>query len=69
KEIYALDAAGNAYSPAWATINLRVGYKVLSSLRLNATLENIADLRYRPYSSGISAPGRNFTISLTYDFE
>ena len=41
--MYALDAAGNAYSPAWATINLRVGYKVLSSLRLNATLENIAD--------------------------
>ncbi len=69
KEIYALDAAGNAYSPAWATINLRVGYKVLPSLRLNATLENIADSRYRPYSSGISAPGRNFTISLTYNLE
>lgn len=68
KEIYALDAAGNAYSPAWATINMRVGYKALPNLCFNATLENVADLRYRPYSCGISAPGRNFTVSMTYDF-
>ena len=32
---------------------------------LNATLENIADRRYRPYSCGISAPGRKITMSLT----
>ena len=65
-EIYALDADGNAYSPAWITLNLRVSYKVLKGLSLNATLENITDLRYRPYSCGISAPGRNVTMSLTY---
>jgi hemoglobin/transferrin/lactoferrin receptor protein len=29
-----------------------------------AGLENMLDKRYRPYSSGISAPGRNFVISL-----
>ncbi|MBQ8256389.1 MAG: hypothetical protein IJY98_00520 [Bacteroidaceae bacterium] len=28
------------------------------------TVENIGDRRYRPYSCGISAPGRNFTLSL-----
>ena len=65
-EIYALDADGNAYSPAWITLNLRVSYKLLKGLSMNATLENITDLRYRPYSCGISAPGRNVTMSLTY---
>lgn len=63
-EIYALDAAGNAYSPAWITFNLRASYNIAKGVAMNATLENILDRRYRPYSSGISAPGRNFTVSL-----
>ena len=67
-EIYALDANGNAYSPAWITINLRATYNIYKGLTLNTTLENIADKRYRPYSCGISAPGINFTVSATYSF-
>ena len=66
KEIYALDADGNAYSPAWFTLNLRASLQLERGLMLNATIENIADRRYRPYSCGISAPGRNITMSLTY---
>ncbi len=66
KEIYALDANGNAYSPAWFTLNLRASLQLARGFSLNATLENIADRRYRPYSCGISAPGRNITMSLTY---
>lgn len=66
-EIYAKDENGNAYSPAWVTINMRLSYAILKNLKLNATIENISDARYRPYSSGISAPGRNFTASLTYN--
>lgn len=65
-EIYAKDANGNAYAPGWITLNMRLSYLILKGLRLNATLENLTDLRYRPYSSGISAPGRNVTLSLTY---
>lgn len=68
REIYALDSYGNAYSPAWMTLNVRISYKVLKGLFLNVTAENLTDLRYRPYSSGISAPGRNVTMSLTYTF-
>ena len=67
-EIYALDSDGNAYSPGWLTLNLRASYCFSKGLSLNATLENIADKRYRPYSCGISAPGRNVTMSLTYSF-
>ena len=66
KEIYALDANGNAYSPAWFTLNLRASLLLARGFSLNATLENIADRRYRPYSCGISAPGGNITMSLTY---
>ena len=65
-EIYALNANGEAYSPAWMTLNFRVSYKMLKGLSLNVTVENITNVRYRPYSCGISAPGRNVTISVTY---
>ena len=49
--------------PKWYTLNFSANYKYSKSLQLNATLENITDKRYRPYSSGLSAPGRNL-ISL-----
>ena len=65
-EFYALDADGNAYSPAWLTLNIRASYRFAGGLLLNVTFENITDRRYRPYSSGISAPGRNFTAGITY---
>ena len=51
-------------SPAWATLNLRLGYTPSKSLTVESGLENILDQHYRPYSSGISAPGRNFYFSL-----
>ncbi len=64
--LYALDENGNPYSPSWYTLNLRTRYQVLESLSVTASLENITDQRYRPYSSGISAPGRNLILSLKY---
>lgn len=66
-EIYALDKDGNTYSPAWLTLNLQASYRFAKGLSLNATLENLTDRRYRPYSCGISAPGRNATVSVTYN--
>ncbi len=51
-------------SPAWATLNLRANYEVTKNLELTVALENLFDLHYRPYSSGISAPGRNFMLAL-----
>lgn len=67
-EMYALDADGHVYAPAWCTLNLKAQYKPGNHLVLNAGLENITDKRYRHYSSGISAPGRNFIASVTYMF-
>jgi len=66
--IYAIDSNGNPFSPAWYTLNLKALYKVHSNVSVSAGIENLSDQRYRPYSSGLVAPGRNFVISLNADF-
>lgn len=67
-ELYALDGNGNTYAPAWWTLNLKGQYRFTPHFSLSAGLENIADKRYRYYSSGISAAGRNFVATATYQF-
>jgi hemoglobin/transferrin/lactoferrin receptor protein len=62
--LYAADKNGNPWSPGWFTVNLKVSYNIMRWAILNAGVENILDYRYRPYSSGIVAPGRNYIISL-----
>ncbi len=62
--MYEKDANGNPYSPAWYTLNFKASARIAKILTLQAGIENILDVRYRPYSSGIAAPGRNFYISL-----
>lgn len=64
--LYALDGNGNPYSPAWYTLNIRSQFQIQSNTTITATLENITDQRYRPYSSGISAPGINVIVALSY---
>lgn len=63
-EIYAIDANGNPYSPGWYTLNFKAVYQLTEQLSLSTGIENITDQRYRPYSSGIVAPGRNFILSV-----
>ncbi|QXP64403.1 TonB-dependent receptor [Polaribacter sp. HaHaR_3_91] len=62
--MYAIDANGNPYSPSYITLNLKTSYRFTDNLLISTGLENITDKRYRPYSSGIVSPGRNFVISL-----
>ena len=62
--LYAIDENGNPYSPGWYTLNLKAMYQLTDKLTVTTGLENITDQRYRPYSSGLVAPGRNFIISL-----
>ena len=66
--MYALDNNGNPYSPSWVTFNLRSQFLISEKLNLNFSVENIANKLYRPYSSGISAPGINFIFSVNYDY-
>jgi len=62
--IYALDSSGKPYSPAWYTLNFKGSYQITKNIVVNAGIENLLDHRYRPYSSGIVAPGRNLFFSL-----
>ena len=67
-EIYAIDGNGDPYSPSWYTLNFKALYKLTENFTLSAGLENITDQRYRPYSSGIVAPGKNFILALKATF-
>ena len=64
--LYALDDNGNPYSPSWHTFNFRSQYQFNEQLSLTATVENITNQRYRPYSSGIAAAGTNFIVAVKY---
>jgi hemoglobin/transferrin/lactoferrin receptor protein len=50
--------------PAWYTLNLRAGYRLNRNFGLEIALENLLDYNYRAFASGISAPGRNFVLTL-----
>ena len=54
--------------PAWNTLNLRLAYQVHKYLNVQMACENIFDTNYRIFASGVSAPGRNFRITLRTSF-
>ncbi|SDR95457.1 TonB-dependent receptor [Christiangramia echinicola] len=66
--LYALDDNGNPYSPSWYTLNLTGQYELNTNWLATVSVENITDQRYRTYSSGIAAVGRNLIIALSYTF-
>ncbi|WP_249356500.1 TonB-dependent receptor [Maribacter sp. ACAM166] len=66
--IYALDVKGKPYAPSWYTLNFRSQYDITNRFKASVSLENITDQRYRTYSSGIVAPGRNIILGIGYHF-
>ncbi len=62
--LYAIDANGNPFSPSWYTMNFKVSYQINKNFMVNGGIENLTDIRYRPYSSGLVAPGRSFILSM-----
>ena len=65
---YATDANGLPFVPSWYTLNFKAVFYINKYLALNAGVENITDKLYRPFESGISAPGRNFIVALKAAF-
>lgn len=64
--MYAINKEGKLFSPSWYTLNLKFTYTFLKTMQLNFGIENLFDARYRPYSSGIVANGRNFIVALYF---
>jgi hemoglobin/transferrin/lactoferrin receptor protein len=54
----------HGFTPAWTTLNLRSAYQMNDHLSCQFAVENMTDKFYRVFASGLSAPGRNFTITL-----
>ncbi len=66
--LYASDDDGLPYSPSWYTLNFKAMYQFDSHFMVSTGLENLTGQRYRPYSSGLAAPGINFILSVKGSF-
>ncbi len=55
-------------APAWFTCNIKASYKLNKNSTLQSGIDNILDLNYRTFSSGINAPGRNIYAALRVTF-
>jgi hemoglobin/transferrin/lactoferrin receptor protein len=49
---------------SWFALNLMTSYELKNKFIFNFGIENILNKHYRTYSSGISAPGRNFIFGM-----
>lgn len=56
------------YMPAWVTLNLRASFQFNKYFQIQGGVENILDEHYRVFASNISAPGRNFSVTLRATF-
>lgn len=54
--------------PAWLTFNIRGSYQITQHWAMNAGIDNIMDVQYRAFASGINGPGRNIFGTLKYQF-
>ena len=52
-------------TPAWATLNVRGGWRWHQALRLDLALTNILDATYREHGSGFDAAGTGLSVSLS----
>ncbi|MGB1404739.1 MAG: TonB-dependent receptor [Flavobacteriaceae bacterium] len=57
-----------AGTPPWSELSWLAQYRWKKSTLFRIALENILDTHYRPFASGISAPGRNLKLGVNYNF-
>ncbi|MBL7872938.1 MAG: TonB-dependent receptor [Cyclobacteriaceae bacterium] len=54
--------------PSWYTLNLRTSYMLNKVVTFQAGIDNLMDLQYRQFASGINSPGRNIFGTLRIRF-
>ena len=62
-----LDEATVDGTPSWYTINIVYSRK-FNNLKTSLACENIFDVHYKTFASGISSSGRNFILNLQCNF-
>ncbi|MBE7629218.1 TonB-dependent receptor [Tenacibaculum piscium] len=55
-------------SPSWVTLGLYAKYIVNSNVTIQTQCSNLLDAHYKEFASGISASGRNISVSLVTNF-
>ena len=58
-----LEATPEGY-PSWYTLHAKVSLKINTQIRLAMSVNNLLDVHYKTFASGISAPGRNYCLTL-----
>ncbi len=53
-------------SPGWVTYNLAGSFKPYKGWTASITINNITDIHYRLFASGLSAAGRHLSVSIQY---
>ncbi|MEM1215813.1 MAG: TonB-dependent receptor [Bacteroidota bacterium] len=61
---FELATGQHAGSYAWWTLNGRVALRVRNNWRIRLAVNNVLDVHYRTFSSGISAPGRDVILGV-----
>jgi hemoglobin/transferrin/lactoferrin receptor protein len=54
-------------TPSWNTFNFYSKHKTSKALSLQVNIDNIFDIHYKEFASGISSAGRNFSLSLFFN--
>jgi hemoglobin/transferrin/lactoferrin receptor protein len=54
-------------TPSWLTFNIRAMMRIGKSYTIQAALENMLDVHYRTFASGVSGAGRNFIFTIRAD--
>jgi hemoglobin/transferrin/lactoferrin receptor protein len=65
--LYLMDSNGDLYSPSWYTLDLSIRKPIQDKGNVIVRGLNLTDQRYRPYSSGIVAPGRAIEVALSWN--
>lgn len=66
--LFASDSNGNPYAPAWSIINIRMKHVIKKHYTLVFGIDNMTDLRYRTFGSGMAAAGRSFSLGIHASF-
>jgi len=55
-------------TPSWKTVGLNGKYNVNQNFWVQGKITNLFDEHYKEFASGVSAPGRNFSVSINATF-
>ncbi len=55
-------------TPAWTVLDVDAAYQLSPKLQLQTAVRNVGDLYYKPFSSGLGAPGRGLVMSVRGTF-